>query len=77
MARMAGQGGLTSRRLAAVWMARSIDPCVISWPRGMKARGELRDQYHHAIDLVPTVLDVLGVEAPATIKGYVQSRLDG
>jgi arylsulfatase len=53
------------------------DPCIISWPAGMKARGELREQYHHAVDLVPTVLDVLGVEAPATIKGHVQSRFDG
>src|SRR5215211_721646 len=53
------------------------DPCIISWPRGMKARGELRNQYHHAIDLVPTILDILGVEPPATIKGHVQSRLDG
>jgi arylsulfatase len=53
------------------------DPCIISWPKGMKARGELRGQYHHAIDLVPTVLDVLGVEPPETIKGHVQSRFDG
>jgi arylsulfatase A-like enzyme len=53
------------------------DPCIISWPKGMKARGELRHQYHHAIDLVPTILDILGVEPPATIKGHVQSRLDG
>ena len=30
------------------------DPCIISWPAGMKAKGEIRDQYHHAIDLVPT-----------------------
>ena len=43
----------------------------------MKARGELRNQYHHAIDLVPTILDVLGVEPPETIKGHAQSRLDG
>ena len=55
----------------------SCDPCIISWPAGMTARGELRTQYHHAIDLVPTVLDVLGVEAPETIKGHVQSRFDG
>jgi len=55
----------------------SCDPCMISWPAGMKARGELRDQYHHAIDIVPTILDVLGVEPPETIKGHVQSRLDG
>jgi arylsulfatase len=53
------------------------DPCVVSWPAGIQARGELRHQYHHAIDLVPTILDALGVEAPQTIKGHVQSRFDG
>ena len=53
------------------------DPCIISWPAGMKAKGEIREQYHHAIDLVPTVLDALGVEAPETIKGHVQSHFDG
>jgi arylsulfatase len=53
------------------------DPCIISWPAGMKASGELRTQYHHAIDLVPTVLDCLGVEAPTRIKGHVQSAFDG
>jgi arylsulfatase A-like enzyme len=53
------------------------DPCIISWPAGMKANGELRTQYHHAIDLVPTILDCLGVEAPARIKGHVQNAFDG
>ncbi|MFI7062485.1 arylsulfatase [Kribbella sp. NPDC050124] len=53
------------------------DPCIISWPQGIKARGELREQYHHAIDLVPTILDVLGVEAPGTIAGHQQSHFDG
>jgi arylsulfatase len=53
------------------------DPCIVSWPAGTRARGELRSQYHHAIDLVPTILDVLGVEPPATIKGHVQSPFDG
>ena len=55
----------------------TADPCVISWPTGMQAKGELRDQYHHAIDLVPTILDTLGVASPATIKGHVQNRFDG
>jgi arylsulfatase len=55
----------------------TCDPCVISWPAGTKARGELREQYFHAIDLVPTILDVLGVEPPETIKGHTQSDLDG
>jgi arylsulfatase len=53
------------------------DPCVISWPKGMKARNEIRDQYHHAIDLVPTILDALAVDPPQTIGGHVQSDFDG
>jgi hypothetical protein len=53
------------------------DPCIISWPAGLAAKGELRDQYHHAIDLVPTVLEMLGVEPPETINGHVQSHFDG
>jgi arylsulfatase A-like enzyme len=55
----------------------TCDPCIISWPAGLPARGELREQYHHAIDLVPTILDVLGVDPPETIKGHVQSPFDG
>jgi len=55
----------------------TADPCIISWPQGIKARGEIRHQYHHAIDIVPTILDVLGVDAPAEIKGYTQSPFDG
>ena len=53
------------------------DPCIISWPAGMGSRGEVREQYHHAIDLVPTILDVLGVAPPERIKGHEQSRFDG
>ena len=53
------------------------DPCIISWPKGIKAQGQIRDQYHHAIDLVPTILDALGVAAPETIKGHTQSSFDG
>jgi arylsulfatase len=53
------------------------DPCIVSWSKGIKAKGQIREQYHHAIDLVPTILDVLDVEAPATIKGHTQSKFDG
>ena len=53
------------------------DPCIISWPKGITARGEIRDQYHHAIDLVPTILDALGVDPPETIGGHVQTDFDG
>jgi hypothetical protein len=55
----------------------SADPCIISWPAGIKAKGELREQYHHAVDVVPTMLDALGVEPPETIAGHVQRHFDG
>jgi arylsulfatase A-like enzyme len=55
----------------------SSDPCIMSWPNGIKAKGEIRHQYHHAIDILPTILDCLGVEPPEAIKGHVQSTFDG
>jgi arylsulfatase len=53
------------------------DPCIISWPKGIQARGEIRHQYHHAIDIVPTILEVTGVEAPEVVNGYTQSPIQG
>ena len=53
------------------------DPFIVHWPAGIKARGEVRDQYAHIIDMVPTVLDALGVEPPATIRGVTQSPIHG
>jgi arylsulfatase len=53
------------------------DPFIVSWPRGISKRGEVRTQYAHIIDMVPTVLDLLGLEPPATIRGVTQSPLQG
>jgi arylsulfatase A-like enzyme len=53
------------------------DPFIVHWPKGIKAKGEIRNQYAHAIDMVPTVLDALGIEAPPTIKGVTQSPIQG
>jgi arylsulfatase A-like enzyme len=53
------------------------DPFIVCWPKGIAARGEIRSQYCHAIDMVPTVLDALGVEPPAQIRGVTQSPLQG
>ncbi|MCQ4083147.1 arylsulfatase [Streptomyces sp. RB6PN25] len=53
------------------------DPFLVHWPKGFKARGEVRTQFAHIIDMVPTVLDVLGIEPPATVKGVSQSPLHG
>lgn len=53
------------------------DPFIVHWPRGIKARGEIRTQYAHLIDMVPTVLEALGVTPPLTIRGVTQSPLEG
>ena len=53
------------------------DPFIVSWPAGIKAKGEIRSQYAHAIDMLPTVLDALGIEAPTVIKGVTQSPIEG
>ena len=53
------------------------DPFIVSWPQRITARGEVRTQYAHIIDMVPTVLDLLGIEPPQTIRGVTQSPLHG
>ena len=55
----------------------TTDPCIVSWPAGIKARGEIRNQFAHIIDMVPTVLDALGVQPPATIRGVAQAPIQG
>jgi arylsulfatase len=52
-------------------------PLVISWPKGIKAKGEIRHQYHHCTDIVPTVLDVCGLEMPTVYRGVEQYPLSG
>ena len=53
------------------------DPFIVSWPQGIQAKGEVRTQYAHIIDMVPTLLDLLGIEPPSTIRGVTQSPLQG
>ena len=53
------------------------DPFIVHWPKGIKAKGEVRTQYAHAIDMVPTVLELLGIEAPTKIRGVTQSPIEG
>jgi arylsulfatase len=53
------------------------DPLLVHWPNGIATRGETRRQYVHAIDFVPTVLDVVGVDAPDEIRGVTQRTIDG
>lgn len=53
------------------------DPLIVSWPAGIKTRGEFRDQYVHAVDIVPTLYELLGVTPPEVLNGWTQSQIEG
>ena len=53
------------------------DPLIISWPKGIKAKGEIRHQYHHSVDIVPTLLEACGIEMPKVYNGVKQTPLSG
>lgn len=53
------------------------DPLIIHWPNGIDDAGGIRDQYHHVIDVMPTILDVIGVEPPENFQGVEQQPVEG
>jgi arylsulfatase A-like enzyme len=53
------------------------NPMVVHWPKGIKAKGELRTQFHHVIDVVPTVLEACKIAAPAVVDGVAQKPIEG
>ena len=52
-------------------------PLIVSWRDGLKARGEIRRQFHHVIDIAPTLLDLAGVAAPQVHQGVPQLPIHG
>jgi arylsulfatase len=50
---------------------------IIHWPRGIKSKGELRHQFHHVIDVAPTILEAAGLPAPTYVNGVMQEPMHG
>jgi arylsulfatase len=50
---------------------------VMSWPKGIKAKGEIRTQFHHVIDIVPTIYEAVGITPPAMLNGVPQKPIEG
>lgn len=53
------------------------NPMVVHWPNGIKAKGELREQFHHVIDVVPTILEAAGIPEPTEVNGIPQKPIEG
>ena len=50
---------------------------ALSWPKGINARGEIRQQFHHVIDIVPTILETAGLPEPYMVNGIAQKPIEG
>ncbi len=53
------------------------DPLIVRWPARTRGPGSIRRQFHHVVDVVPTILEVLGIEMPEQVRGYRQRPLEG
>ena len=53
------------------------DALVVHWPNGIKAKGEIRSQYHHISDIAPTIMEAARIERPDTYHGIKQQPFDG
>jgi len=65
-----------TKQVASHW-GGTRNGTIVHWPSGFAARGEVRSQFHHVIDVVPTVLEAAGLPAPGSVNGVDQMPLDG
>ena len=73
----AGDTPYKSTKLVAAHFGGTRTPCVISWPKGIEADSKPRDQFHHVIDIAPTIYEVLGITPPVLYNGVKQDLIDG
>jgi arylsulfatase A-like enzyme len=65
-----------TKQVASHW-GGTRNGTIVRWPNGIKAKGEIRDQFHHVIDVAPTVLEAGGLPAPTFVNGIQQAPLEG
>ncbi|QOJ32781.1 MAG: arylsulfatase [Gammaproteobacteria bacterium] len=73
----AGSTPFQGTKLNAGHFGGTRTPMAVSWPKTIKADKAIRSQFHHVNDIVPTVYDVLGIQAPTEVDGVTQQPLDG
>ncbi|WP_396046131.1 sulfatase/phosphatase domain-containing protein [Aeromicrobium sp. UC242_57] len=65
-----------TKQVASHW-GGTRNGTIVSWPNGIKARGEVRNQFAHCIDVAPTVLQAAGIPEPSTVHGVTRTPLRG
>ena len=65
-----------TKQVASHW-GGTRNGTIVHWPTGIKAKGEIRSQFHHVIDVAATVLEAAGLPAPLSVNGVQQRPLEG
>jgi arylsulfatase A-like enzyme len=65
-----------TKQVASHW-GGTRNGTIVHWPRGIRARGQVRHQFHHVIDVAPTVLEAAGIPEPKSVDGVGQKPYEG
>ena len=65
-----------TKQVASHW-GGTRNGTIVHWPSGFAARGEVRSQFHHVIDVAPTVLEAAGLPQPTAVNGVAQQPIEG
>jgi arylsulfatase A-like enzyme len=65
-----------TKQVASHW-GGTRNGTIVHWPKGFAAKGEIRSQFHHVIDIAPTILEAASLPAPKTVHGVQQRPLEG
>jgi arylsulfatase A-like enzyme len=65
-----------TKQVASHW-GGTRNGTIVHWPKGIKANGQIRSQFHHVIDVAPTILEVAGLPQPTLVNGVMQEPLHG
>ncbi|HEV3023682.1 MAG TPA: arylsulfatase, partial [Pirellulales bacterium] len=74
---VAGDTPFTWTKQIAANFGGTRNGMVVHWPKGIKAKGEVRTQFHHVIDVAPTVLEAAGLPEPKSVNGTAQTPIEG
>lgn len=73
----AGSTPFKGTKLLGAYFGGTRNPMAISWPAKIKPDGKLRSQFHHVIDIAPTIYEILKIPHPRVVNGYDQIPMDG
>jgi len=74
---VAGDAPFTWTKQVAGSFGGTRNGMVVHWPKRIKAKGEVRSQFHHVIDVAPTILEAIGLPEPKSVNGTVQRPIEG